>query len=98
MTDAEKAALQGLADNQRIARFAEIGGLTQIAARFGVTPARARQCLTDEAGSKRLIDMTQSAMDNGINRTPTFLIDGKVADAANWKDLEPLLRRALGRG
>jgi protein-disulfide isomerase len=96
MTDAEKAALEKMPDQQRLVRFAEIVGVGQIAARFGVTSARAQQCLADPIGLKRLLDMTKTAMDNGISHTPTFLIEGKVTDAATWEDLEPQLKAALG--
>ena len=36
-----------MTDQQRIVRFAEIAGFPKIAARFGVTPAKAHQCLSD---------------------------------------------------
>jgi predicted DsbA family dithiol-disulfide isomerase len=76
--------------------LAEIAGFPQIAARFGVTPARARQCLSDPKGLARLVNITKAAEDAGITHTPTFLIDGKVTDAATWEQLEPQLKRALG--
>jgi protein-disulfide isomerase len=69
-----------------------------IAAKFGVTDTQARQCLADPKGLQRLLDMTKSAMDNGVNHTPTFIINGKVTDAATWDQLEPLIRKAAGRG
>ena len=94
--DAEKAALEKMTDQQRVVRFAEIGGLGQIAGRFGVTPARARQCLSDGKELQRLLDMTKAAMDAGINHTPTFAINGKATDAATWENLEPHLKAALG--
>jgi predicted DsbA family dithiol-disulfide isomerase len=72
--------------------------MAQIAGRFGVTPARAKQCLADPKGLERLINMTKTAMDNGIGHTPTFLINGKVADASTWETLEPLIKQAGGRG
>jgi protein-disulfide isomerase len=97
MSDSAKAELDKLTDQQRVVRFAEIGGLPQIAAHFGVTPDRARQCLADANAMQRLLDMTKAAMDNGITHTPTFLINGKVTDAATWDELEPLLQRAGGR-
>ena len=40
-------------------------------------------------GQERLIDITKAAQDAGIHRTPTFLINGKVTDAATWEQLEP---------
>ena len=96
MSDADKAALDKMTERQRVVRFAELGGLGQIGSRFGVTPARARQCLADPKGLQRLLDMTKTAIDGGINHTPTFLINGKVTDAATWEALEPLIRQAGG--
>ena len=95
MSDADKAALDKLTDQQRVERFAEIGGMGQIAARFGVTPARAHQCLSDPKALERIISWTKVANDSGIDHTPTFLINGKESDAATWDQLEPELRKAL---
>jgi protein-disulfide isomerase len=96
MSDADQAKLATMTDEQRVVRFAQIAQFAPIAARFGVTPARARQCLADKAGLQRLLDMTKAAEDRGVDHTPTFLIDGKVSDAATWETLEPQLRTALG--
>ena len=98
MSDADKAALGGMTDEQRVMRFAELGAMPQLAARFGVTAAEARQCLGDSKAMKQLLDMTNAAMSKGINHTPTFIVNGKVTSAATWEDLEPLLRQAGGRG
>lgn len=97
LSDAQKAEIEKLTDEQqRIAKLGEFAGFPAIAARFGVTPARARQCLTDPKGLQTLLNMTKTAEDAGINHTPTFLIDGKVVDAATWEDLEPLLKKGGG--
>lgn len=98
MSDADKAALDGMTDAQRVMRFAEVGAMPQLAERFGVTPAQARQCLADSKAMKRLLDTTSAAISQGIDHTPTFIINGKVTNAATWEDLEPLLRQAGGRG
>jgi protein-disulfide isomerase len=98
MSSADKAAIDKMTDQQAVIRFAELGGMGQLAARFGISQARARQCLADPKGLQRLLDMTKTAMDNGIGHTPTFLINGKVTDAATWEDLEPLIKQAAGRG
>ena len=97
MSDADKAALDKMSDEERIVRFAEIGGMGDIASRFGLTPARARQCLTDKNGLERLLSAAQAANDHGIDHTPTFIIDGEVTDAATWEQLEPKLKVALGK-
>ena len=94
----DESSLDKMTDQQRLIRYAEVGGMAQIAGRFGVTPARAKQCLSDPKGLERLINMTKTAMDNGIGHTPTFLINGKVTDASTWEALEPLIKQAGGRG
>jgi len=96
MSDADKAAMDKMTDQQRVVRFAELGGMIPLAARFGVTPARARQCLTDSTGVQRLLDMTKAANDAGVDHTPTFFVNGKVSSAATWEQLEPELKKALG--
>ena len=96
MTDAQKNEIEGMSDAQRVARLGEIAGFPQLAARFGVTPVRARQCLSDAKALDRLINITKTAQDAGINHTPTFLINGKVTDAATWEQLEPQLKAAGG--
>jgi protein-disulfide isomerase len=96
MSDADKEALDKMSDQQRVVRFAEIGGMGQIAGRVGMTSAQARQCLADPRALQRLLDLTKAAEDSGINHTPTFLIDGKESDAATWEQLEPELQKALG--
>jgi protein-disulfide isomerase len=96
MSDADKAAMSAMTDDQRIVRYAEVAGLVPVAARFGVTAARARQCLLDKAALDRLLKMAKDADSHGIHHTPTFLINGKVSDAATWDDLEPELKSALG--
>jgi len=96
MSDADKAALAKMTTQQQIVRYAEIAEMGQIAARFGVGAVKAKQCLADPAGLQKLLDMTKAAEASGVNHTPTFLIDGKVNDAATWEELEPDLKKALG--
>ena len=96
VTDAQRAEMEKMTDQQRIARIGEIAGFPQIAARFGVTAPRARQCLADPKGTEKLIRITKAAEDAGITRTPTFLINGKATDAATWEQLEPELKQAAG--
>jgi len=97
MSAADAAGLDTMTDQQRVVRFAEVADFAAIAARFGITAARARQCLADPKGLKRLLDMTQQATANGIHHTPSFLINGKITDAATWEALEPELKSALGK-
>jgi protein-disulfide isomerase len=96
MSDADKAALAKMTTQQQIVRYAEIAGMGEMAARFGVSGEKAKKCLADPAGLQKLLDMTKAAESAGVNHTPTFLIDGKVDDAATWEELEPELKKALG--
>jgi protein-disulfide isomerase len=95
MSDADKAALGNMNTQQQIVRYAEIAGMGPMAARFGVGAEKAKKCLADPAGLQKLLDMTKAAETSGVNHTPTFLIDGKVNDAATWEELEPELKKAL---
>lgn len=96
MSDADKAALAKMTTQQQIVRYAEIAGMGQVAERFGVSSDKAKQCLADAAGLQKLLDMTKAAESAGVNHTPTFLINGKISNAATWEELEPQLKQALG--
>jgi protein-disulfide isomerase len=42
--------------------------------------------------------MTEAANKAGVEHTPTFLLNGKMTDAATWEQLEPLIRQAGAHG
>jgi len=93
---ADRAALDQMSDQQQLIRYAELGGLTDIAAQFGVTAARARQCLADQQGLDRLLGMSRAANAVGVTHTPTFAINGKIrSELATWDEVEPALKAAL---
>lgn len=94
ISDADRAAIEKLSTADRLVRLSTIAGFGPIAARFGVTSARAHQCLVDTKGAERLFATSKAAGDIGIHSTPTFLIDGRQSGAAEWEELEPMLRKA----
>lgn len=94
LSDAQKAEMEKMTDQQRVMRMADVAGFRPIAARFGFTPALANRCLADPKGLQRLLDITQKGEDLGVKHTPTFIINGKISDAALWEELEPELRKA----
>jgi protein-disulfide isomerase len=98
LSDAQKAEMEKMTDQQRVIKYADLGDLAQLGGRFGVTPAKARQCLADPNALTRLIEMTQAANKAGVDHTPTFFINGKITDASSWEQLEPLIRQAGARG
>ena len=93
---AEKDRIKAMPEGQRLVRIAQAGGLTQVAARYGVAPARANQCLSDAAAVERLGKMVQAADALGVTGTPTFFVNGVMADTNVWTGLEPLIRNAGG--
>lgn len=96
MTAADRTQVNALPASQRLGRVADMIGLTPIATRAGVPPARGKQCLADKAGIDRLGQIYQAATKLGVDGTPTFFINGAKADANTWAGLEPLIRTAGG--
>lgn len=96
LSQAQKDQIKALPEGQRLVRLAQIGGLTQVAARYGVAPARASQCLGDKAALDRLGSMVEAANALGVDGTPTFFVNGTRADTNLWSGLEPLIRNAGG--
>lgn len=94
LPDAQKDALKNLPESQRLVRLAEIGGLTQLAVRYGVPAARSRQCLADPAGMDRLGKMYEAAQAMGVGGTPTFFVNGVRVEGITWAEVEPALKGA----
>jgi protein-disulfide isomerase len=93
MTEAQAKALDALPPEQQFGQLASIGGLDAMAAKAGVAPTRAKQCLADKAGLDQLVAMRKVAVEkHKLQGTPTFVINGKTAEHAHdWTALEPLL-------
>jgi protein-disulfide isomerase len=92
LTDAQRAELRGLAPLQAMQRIVAMLGLDAIASRHGLTPAQQRTCLADQAGLDRIGTMKQEADAAGVRGTPTFFINGQMAQVNTWAEIEPLLR------
>ncbi|PSJ37626.1 thioredoxin domain-containing protein [Allosphingosinicella deserti] len=96
LPQAEKDKLKTLPEAERLARIADIGGLTQIAAAAGVTPQKGKACLADPAALARLEKMAEAAAAQGVQGTPTFFVNGKMVRADDWSAIEPEIRQAGG--
>ena len=93
LSDQQLAALDGLPEPELRVRVAAITQLDALAVRHGVPAARVRACLTDEAGARRVAAIKQAAERLGINGTPSFTVNGRVAaNVHDWAALEPLVR------
>jgi protein-disulfide isomerase len=93
---AQQQQLAALPDGQRLVRLAQAGGLTQMAAQAGITPARTNACLADSAALQRVVQMAQAAEARGVHGTPTFFINGAQAPGHDWPAIEASIVRAGG--
>jgi protein-disulfide isomerase len=96
LSDERRAELNAMPEAQRRRRLGELGGLTQLAGRHGLTAARAGQCFADPAGLDRLDRMVEAAGALGVTGTPTFFLNGRMVQTNLWAGIEPLLRQAGG--
>jgi protein-disulfide isomerase len=93
VTEAQRSELRGLGPMQLVQRLVPILGLDRVAARHGITPAAQRACLSNQANLDRIEAMqTEASSRYGVTGTPTFVINGRVADTNVWSGIEPLLR------
>jgi protein-disulfide isomerase len=91
LTDAQRAEIEVRPTAATLRRTVELLGLDEIAKAHGVTPARARLCLSDAAALDQLLAMGQAAEQLGVEGTPTFMLNGKVIGPHDWASLQPLL-------
>ena len=96
LTQAQKDELNALPEGQRLARLAQVVGLTGTAAQHGITAAQANRCLADKAALDRLGTMAEEADAQGVQGTPTFFFNGSNIGTHTWATLEPILREAAG--
>jgi protein-disulfide isomerase len=91
-------AAMNLPENQRFVAYAETGKLLEFMAARGISLDQGRVCLSDAAAIQALAGQMQSQSEkDGVQGTPTFLVNGVKVDAISWADLEPVLQRAGAR-
>ncbi len=91
--------LQNEGPDKQFLDIAKAADLQQWAAMRGVPTAKSTQCLTDQSKVDKLVQMNSDATSAypDFKGTPTFIINGTMADnAATWDTLEPKLKEALG--
>ena len=91
---AESDRIASLPESQMYAEFAKASGIGAIAAKHGVSPQRANQCLRDGAAALRLAKIAETANGLGVTGTPTFFVNGRKTDAYDWPSLKPLLGKS----
>ena len=87
-----------LPENQRFVAYADQGGLIEFFAARGFSIAQSSECLSDFAAMQALAERLQAQADkDGVNSTPTFLLNGTAIDETSWAALEPMLQNAGAR-
>jgi hypothetical protein len=91
LTPAQRAQVEVDPTPASVRRTADLLGLKAIAARHGVTTARANACLADPARIRELFVIGKAASDLGVDGTPSFMLNGTLIGTQNWNSLEPVL-------
>lgn len=98
---ADQAALEAalkLPENQRFVVFAERAGLYNFFAARGLSEDQAKTCLADWPKLEAIAKLSQGySQEDGINATPTFVLNGKKMDDSSWAAVEAALQRAGAR-
>ncbi|MEA3081482.1 MAG: hypothetical protein QOD54_1150 [Sphingomonadales bacterium] len=96
ITDEDLEKLGALPQGEMMVRIAEQTGLILTGAAHGITPAKARACLTSQSAAEGLAALRQTASARGVRGTPTLLVNGKAVPAHDWETLQPFLKPAGG--
>lgn len=92
LTDAQRTELGGLQPLQAMQRLVPLIGLDRIAARHGIGAAELRTCMASQANLDQLATLQQGGAALGVTGTPSFFINGQLAQVNTWAGIEPLLR------
>lgn len=94
--DQAKAA-QSLPPAQRLTAMAEAYGLTDFFSSRGLPLAKAHTCLANTAAAEAFAKQSETYGTNGIDSTPTLIINGAKSTALTWPELEAALKAAGAR-
>lgn len=83
--------------DKRFVAVAQTLGFTQFFAQRGLPETKANACLADPAAATTIAKFAQDTGAQGIDATPTLIINGHKIDGATWADLEPALKAAGAR-
>jgi len=91
VTPAQRQQLAGSPPLQVAQRLVPLLGLDVVGQRYGITPALRQRCMT-QAALNQLDQMHAAAEARGVSGTPTFFINGVMANGNSWAAIEPMLR------
>lgn len=91
--DAANAALN-LPDNQRFIALSDALGLTTFFAARGISADQAKTCLSKPEDAAKIARHSESYSAQGIDSTPTLLVNGTKIEGGTWADLDAALKNA----
>jgi protein-disulfide isomerase len=96
LTPADSERIGKLPETQQFAEIAKLGGLDQFFRARGLPEAKAQACLADKTAIDALVALRDhGTQKDGVTGTPSFLINGKLAEETyGWEALEPKLKAA----
>jgi len=95
MKGADKAkAIGTLPENQRFVALADALGFTDFFAARGLSKDQQKACLADPAKATAVAKLSETYSNEGIDSTPTLLINGTKVEGATWDELKPALAKA----
>lgn len=86
--------LSGLPENQRFVALADALGFTEFFAARGVSKDQSKACLANSANATKIAKFAESYSNNGIDSTPTLLVNGTKVEGAEWSALDAALKKA----
>jgi len=93
---AKLGAIEKLPENQQLGAMANVAGLQAIAAAKGITVAASNRCLADRKAAERVLAFSNIGNERyGVRGTPTFFVNGKQIDGADWPSVEAAIKSAL---
>ncbi|MDP9057064.1 MAG: DsbA family protein [Pseudomonadota bacterium] len=95
--DKQVQAASALPPEKRFVALSDAMGFTDFFSARGVPVDQAHACLADPANAQRVAKDAQSFSDQGVDSTPTLMINGIKTDATSWAELEPMLQKAGAR-
>ena len=91
-------AAMTLPESERFVQLSQLGGLTAFFAARGISADQANVCMADGAAVEALAETTSAQAEaDGVNSTPTFMLNGQKLDGTGWGDVEAALQRAGAR-
>jgi protein-disulfide isomerase len=91
---AHEQELRRLQLNAMVPLAVRATGVDALFRRQGLSQQQVDTCLADPAGLQRLMDRNHAAEALGVQGTPTFFLNGRMVDFADWAALERLLSQS----